>query len=139
MSSIIMDDMTYSTKQKKRILVVDDHVGITNLWRVMLEKTGDYIVREENHSSRAVETARAFRPDLLLLDISMPEIDGPEVARMVGSDDEIGDTAIVFLSSLVSAREAAAGMRVDGHRCLPKPTCVVELVRTIEDTIALAC
>ncbi len=136
--------MNYLNSPKKRILVVDDHAGITSLWRVMLEKTGGYIVREENHSSSALDAARDFRPDLLLLDISMPELDGPDVARLVGADEEIGGTAIVFLSALISPSEAAAGKRVDGHRCLPKPTCVVELVQTIESTLAqnplaLAC
>ena len=104
----------------------------------MLEKTGDYLVREENHSPRALETARSFRPDLLLLDISMPYLDGPEIARLVSADEEISETPIIFLSALISEREAAAGKRVDGHRCLPKPTCVVDLVHTIEDTLAAA-
>ena len=134
-----MTDTTIPTRAKKRILVVDDHVGITNLWRVMLEKTGSYIVREENESRYAVDAAREFRPDLMLLDISMPGLDGPEVARLVGSDEELGHTAILFLSALISPHEAAAGKLVDGHPCLPKPTCVVELVQTIEDTLALPC
>ena len=134
-----MAAMHYQPNPKKRILVVDDQAGITNLWRVLLEKTGDYIVREENHSRRAVEAARDFRPDLLLLDISMPGLDGPEVARLVGADEEIGGTPVVFLSGLVTSCEVAAGKRVDGHPCLPKPTCVVELVQTIENTLALAC
>ena len=131
--------METRTTPHKRILIVDDHKGITNLWRVMLEKTGHYVVREENHSRRAVQAARLFRPDLLLLDIDMPEIDGPELARRVRSLKELGDPAVVFLSSLISPGEAANGKRVDGHPCLPKPTCLFELVQTIEDTIALAC
>lgn len=134
-----MDDITQTTKIKKRILVVDDQAAITNLWRVMLESSGDYIVREENQSRRAVAMIRDFRPDLLLLDIDMPGLDGTEVARLVRDDEEIGDTAILFLSALVSSDETSAGKRVDGHRCLPKPTCFVEMVQTIEDTLALAC
>ncbi len=134
-----MDDITQITKLKKRILVVDDQAAITNLWRVLLEKSGGYIVREENHSRRAVEMTRDFRPDLILLDIDMPHLDGTEVARLVRGDEEIGGTAILFLSALVTPDETAAGKRVDGHRCLPKPTCFVELVQTIEDTLALAC
>ena len=122
----------------KRILVVDDHAAITSLWRVMLEKTGYYKVREENRSCDVVNTIRDFRPDLMLLDIDMPELDGPEVARLVRSDAEIGGTAIVFLSALVSPKESTQGRRVDGYPCLSKPTSVCELVQTIEETIALA-
>ena len=131
--------METRTTRNKRILIVDDHAGITNLWRVMLEKTGHYVVREENHSRRAMQVARAFRPDLLLLDIDMPGLDGPELARRVSCDKDLGDTPIIFLSSLVSPQEAATGKRVDGHPCLSKPTCVFELVQTIEDTMAVAC
>ncbi len=134
-----MADIPQLTKQKKRILVVDNQAAITNLWRVLLEKSGGYIVQEENHSRRAVAMTRDFRPDLILLDIDMPGLDGTEVARLVRSDEEIGGTAILFLSGLVTSSETSAGKRVDGHRCLPKPTCFAKLVQTIEDTLALAC
>ena len=90
-------------------------------------------------SRRAMATARHFRPDLLLLDIDMPHLDGTDIARLVRSDDEIHRTAILFLSSLVSTDEVVAGKRVEGHLCLPKPTCLISLVQTIEDTLTLAC
>ena len=48
---------------QKRILAIDDQASVTNLWRIMLEKTGHYIVQEENYSRHAVQTARRFRPD----------------------------------------------------------------------------
>ena len=69
----------------------------------------------------------------------MPGLDGPEVARLVRADEEIGGTAIIFLSSLVSA---ARGRRRQAHRRPPLPVQAdqrVELVETIEDTLALAC
>ena len=69
----------------------------------------------------------------------MPGIDGPEIARLMRADVEMSGTAIVFLSALVSPREASSGKRVEGHPCLPKPTSVCELVQTIEDTLALPC
>ncbi len=124
---------------KKRILAVDDRAAVTNLWRIMLEMTGHYVVQEENHSCQAMQAARRFRPDLLLLDIDMPGVDGPEIARLVRADAVMNGTAIVFLSSLVTPYEVALGKRVEGHPCLSKPTSVCELVQTIEDTLALAC
>ena len=128
--------MATHTKLKKRVLFVDDEASVTHLWRVMLEKTHRYDVREENDSRSALQAARDFRPDLLLLDIEMPGLDGADIARLVRSDKEIGHTAILFLSSLFSARDVAAGKRVDGHLCLPKPTSIDELVRTIDGVIS---
>ncbi len=116
-------------------MIVDDHKGITALWKIMLEKTGYYLVKEENRSERAVQTARVFRPELLLLDMDMPDLDGCEVAAKVRADASIQGTPIVFLTCLVSPREVAAGKRIQGYPCLSKPTGVDELVQVIEESI----
>ena len=131
--------MTDRPTTKRRILVVDDHQGITGLWKVLLEKTGRYTVQEENHSPQAVRTARVFRPDLMLLDMNMPQLDGCEVAAGVQADDSLAGTPIVFLTSLVTPREVAAGKRIEGYPCLSKPTSVEDLVQVIEEILALPC
>ena len=123
---------------KRRILIVDDHPGITHVLRVVLEKTGRYVVREVNRSSEAVAIARGFQPDLMLLDMDMPKLDGSQVAARVRADESLGDTAIVFLTSLVTPREVAAGKRIEGCVCLSKPTGVEELVQVIEESLAAA-
>lgn len=124
---------------KRRIMIVDDHKGITALWKVLLEKTGHYVVAEENQSSQAVSMVRAFRPDLLLLDMDMPGLNGCEVAAGVRADAFVGDTPIVFLTSLVTPREVAAGKRIEGCPCLCKPTSVEALVQVIEQNLPLPC
>ena len=65
---------------KKRILIVDDEGSITRLLKLNLEQTGDYEVATENVSKAALAAAEAFRPDLMLLDVMMPGLDGGALA-----------------------------------------------------------
>ena len=71
---------------KQRILVVDDEPSITRLLKLNLEQTGRYEVRVENLGARAYEAAQEFMPDLVLLDIMMPDMDGSDVAASLKED-----------------------------------------------------
>ena len=68
-------------EEKPRILIIDDNRDFTYSAKVALERTGRYSVWEENEPARAHQTAQHIKPDLVLLDIAMPETDGGEVAR----------------------------------------------------------
>jgi len=110
-----------STK-KRRILLVDDEVSITRALAVYLEENGDCEVRVENVGSRALATARDFRPDLIFLDIMMPDADGSALAAEMKTDPVLRTIPIVFLTALVSQHEARGGtMRIGGHPFLAKP------------------
>ena len=69
-----------------RILIVDDNPRFSHSARLILQQSGQYVVCEENDAAAAVETARSFRPDLTLLDLIMPGVDGAEVAAQIESD-----------------------------------------------------
>jgi CheY-like chemotaxis protein len=71
---------------KPRILIVDDDPRFSHSARLILQQSGQYVVCEENDAAGAVETARSFRPDLTLLDLIMPGVDGAEVAAQIESD-----------------------------------------------------
>src|SRR3990172_10649558 len=110
-----------STK-KRRILLVDDEVSITRALAVYLEENGDCEVRVENVGSRALATARDFRPDLIFLDIMMPDADGSALAAEMKTDPVLRTIPILFLPALVSQHEARGGtMRIGGHPVLAKP------------------
>jgi two-component system phosphate regulon response regulator PhoB len=127
------------TKQKKRVMVVDDEQGFTEMVRMSLEQMGNYSVCEVNDPRKAVSAARTFMPELILLDVMMPEMDGGDVASALGGDAELADVPLIYLTALVSKEEApAAGMRNPRHRFLPKPTSMVELMETIDETLARA-
>ena len=122
-------------KQKRRILIVDDDPESTHLVKILLEKTGNYLVREENDPDEAHQSARNFRPDAILLDIMMPNTDGSEVAAQIEADPELRSTPIIFLTALVTEPETKAGLRIEGHRSLAKPINIPELIDQIEDSL----
>jgi two-component system sensor histidine kinase/response regulator len=118
-------------KQIPRILIVDNDPDATHLVKVLLERTGHYLVLEENDATKAHQSARNFRPDLILLDIMMPETDGGEVAARIEADPELHDTPIIFLTALVTRAEAKSGLNIQGHPFLAKPVSIPELINAI--------
>jgi two-component system sensor histidine kinase/response regulator len=119
-------------KEKRRILIVDNDPNTTHLVKVLLERTGHYVVLEENDATKAHQSARNFRPDLILLDVVMPETDGGEIAARVEADPELHNTPIIFLTALVTRAEAKTGLHIQGHPFLAKPVSIPELINAIE-------
>jgi CheY-like chemotaxis protein len=120
-------------KEKRRILIVDNDRNATHLVKVLLERAGHYLVLEENDATKAHQSARDFRPDLILLDIVMPETDGGEVAARIEADAELQSTPIIFLTALVTRAEAKSGLSIQGHPFLAKPVSIPELIDAIEE------
>lgn len=126
-----------SAKAKRRILVVDDDPNNSHLLKVLLERSGPYVVLEENHDTEAHQTARSFKPDLILLDVAMQELDGGEVAEQIQADRELHDTPIIFLTALVTKAEAKSGLHIEGRPVVAKPINIPELIETIETHLRL--
>ena len=120
--------------QPKRILIVDDEAGFTRLLKLTLEGTKRYLVREENDGSQALVTARQFRPELILLDIVMPKVDGGDVARQITSDPMLSGVKIIFLTAIVSKQEAHAN-GIGGFPFMAKPVSLAALTEMIEETL----
>jgi CheY-like chemotaxis protein len=74
---------------KKRILLIDDDPSFTRLLKLNLEETGAYEVRTENRGTAALTAAREFKPDLILLDVVMPDMGGGDVAFQIGADRNV--------------------------------------------------
>ena len=121
-----------AVKEKRRILIVDNDRDSSHLVKVLLEKTGAYLVLEENDPTKAQRTALDFRPDLILLDIMMPDTDGGEIAAQLHADPELQRTPIIFLTALVTKAEAEAGLHIQGHPFLAKPINIPDLIKGIE-------
>ena len=120
---------------KPRILIVDDNPRFSHSARLILQQSGQYVVCEENDAASAVETARSFRPDLILLDLVMPQLDGAEVAAQVESDWALHGVPIVFVTGLVTRDEARNGHRIDGHRVVSKPVSSFDLLGAVEESL----
>jgi len=115
----------------KRVLVVDDETGFTRLLKLTLEKSGDYVVREENDGTQAWLVAREFKPDIVFLDIVMPKIDGGDVAAQIKSDPSLSHVPIVFLTAIVSSKEG--GQEIGGFPFLAKPVSVDAIKQAIAE------
>ena len=122
-------------EEKPRILIVDDNHDFTYSAKLGLERTGRYSVWEENEPARAHQTAQRVKPDLILLDIAMPETDGGEVAARIESDPTLHRTPIVFLTALVTKAETRSGLRIQGHSFLAKPISFSDLIAGIEENL----
>jgi CheY-like chemotaxis protein len=121
----------------KRILIIDDETSFTEMVKINLEATRHYEVCTENYSPKAVETARKFRPDLILLDFIMPDMDGGDVAAALKQDPLLKSIPIVFVTAIVSNREIGSdGTCVSGGQLmLAKPVSLTNLVRCIQDKL----
>jgi DNA-binding response OmpR family regulator len=118
---------------KKRILVVDDEVALTRIIKLNLERTGNYEVRTENMGSMAIPAAKEFRPDLIFLDVMMPDMSGDEVAALLKEDPMLSNIAFIFMTAIVTKEETQAmGTNIGGNMFLAKPVKTEELIATIE-------
>ena len=118
----------------KKILLVDDEVALTRMTKLVLERTGKYEVLTENIGSKAIAAVRKFRPDIIFLDIMMPEMSGDAIAQELREDKELADIPIVFLTAIVSKKETnTLGSVIGGNRFLAKPVKADDLLKVIEE------
>ncbi len=123
--------------EKKKILIVDDEAMFTRMVRMNLEQSGLYEVKEENRAPHALIAAREFKPDLILLDVIMPGMDGGELANQFKHDSILRKTPIVFLTATVSKSEAKeTGYMSGGYLFLAKPVSLKVLLKTVEDHLS---
>lgn len=114
---------------QKRILIVDDEESFTRLVKLNLEAAGNYRVRTENRAPHALAAAKEFRPDLILLDVMMPDMDGGDIAAALQSDPDMKRIPIVFLTAAVRKEEVnSRGGLVGGAPCLAKPVSAETLI-----------
>ena len=118
------------TINKKRILLIDDEQSFIRMLKLNLEETGAYEVRAENRGTRALAAARQFNPDLILLDVIMPDMGGGDVAFQIEADPNVKDTPIVFLTAVVKKGEQGI---IAGHDFIAKPVTVEEVIDCIEE------
>lgn len=118
---------------KKKILVVDDESRITRMIQRNLEVTGNYEVQTENDSIAALATARRFEPDLVVLDVMMPGMDGGEVLALLREEPKLHHVPVIFLTAIVTQEETGhQGKEIGGRFFLAKPVKTEDLIEAIE-------
>lgn len=105
----------------KKILVVDDEENIVYALKLLLEKTG-YTVATAHNGTLALEVYKDFNPDLVLLDIMMPELDGFETARILRTLDLESQLRILFLTAKGAALDKMLAYEKGGDDYIVKPS-----------------
>jgi CheY-like chemotaxis protein len=123
--------------RKQRILIVDDESAFIRLLKLALEKKRRYKVQDENDPTRALATARKFKPDLFLLDFVMPKAHGGDVAVKIRAEPRFRHTPILFLSGTVTKRRGEAA-QIAGFEALAKPITLEDLLAAIDRNLAAA-
>lgn len=121
----------------KRILIIDDEKAFTEMVKLNLESTGLYEVMIENQSVQALPTALNCLPDLILLDVIMPDYEGPDVLNEIREHPVLQHIPIIFLTATVTPDEAKnQDGGIGGHIFLPKPTSLKDLMTCIDRELA---
>ena len=117
-----------------RVLVIDDEAPIRLLCRVNLEAQ-KMVVLEAADGPSGLETARAETPDVILLDVMMPGLDGWRVAEELLDDERTSGIPIVFLTARAELRDRARGIDLGGVDYVTKPFNPVELAPLVRDLL----
>lgn len=108
------------SKQNYKILVVDDEPDILEILQYNLEKEG-YTVRVAGNGKKGVEEAKSFLPDLILLDIMMPDQDGVETCRQIRGLSELQNVYVIFLTARAEEYSEIAAFDVGADDYIVKP------------------
>ena len=123
-----------SDNDQMRVLVIDDEAPIRLLCRVNLEAEGIEVLEAADGPS-GLEKARAEIPDVVLLDVMMPGLDGWRVAEELLDDDRTAEIPIVFLTARAELRDRARGLDLGGVDYVTKPFNPVELAPLVRDLL----
>lgn len=123
----------------KRILLIDDEKGFTNVLKHSLEETGAYQVDVVNDPRKALDRVREERPDLIILDIVMPHLDGGDIVNLLDSDPDLCAIPVLVLTAMIRPETTGAGMvQAANFSMLAKPVEIDTLIQSIEIKLSTA-
>ena len=117
-----------------RVLVIDDEAPIRLLCRVNLEAEGMDVLEAADGPS-GLDEARAKEPDVVLLDVMMPGLDGWRVAEQLLEDDRTSEIPIIFLTARAEFRDRARGLDIGGVDYVTKPFNPLDLAPLVRDLL----
>ncbi|MGK0185676.1 MAG: CheY-like chemotaxis protein [Verrucomicrobiales bacterium] len=126
-----MNQEQTAQRGKRRILAIDDETGFLATLAMNLEDL-NFEVRAESDPKVTLEVACEFNPDIILLDIVMPEVDGLQLLSAIRQDEELKNTRIIMLTALAAGLDAG-GVTDHGTLFLAKPVSMSRLVHCINE------
>ena len=118
----------------KKILIVDDELSILVPLKYLLEKKG-YETELAQSGKEAIEKIEEFQPDLVLLDIMLPDLDGYEIYHMIRQQEKWQSIRIVFLTAKNQETDMAKGLAMGADAYITKPFSNVQLIDKIRELI----
>ncbi len=122
--------------KQKKILIVDDEPNILMSLEYAFKKK-DFEVFIARDGTEAIEISNREKPNLILLDIMMPEMDGYETLKQVKDNEDLAHTKIVFLSAKSKEKDVEKGLKMGADRYLTKPFSLKKVISEIEELLAL--
>ena len=120
---------------KKKILIVDDEEDILHFLELVLKERG-YQVLTAGSGREAIEKARRARPDLVLLDIMMPQMDGWEVLKLLRVDEATAAIPVAMVSARTDPRDRVQGLQEGAVDYICKPFALEDLLAKVESIFA---
>src|SRR5215467_5161401 len=115
----------------KKIFLIEDDADLYSLLKYNLEKEG-YTMTGLQTGKGALELCRQARPDLILLDIMLPDSDGLDICKRIRKDPELGSTPVIFLTARASETDRIVGLELGANDYVVKPFFVRELIARIK-------
>lgn len=119
----------------KKILVIDDHLETVELIEMTLRRQGYEVIGVQS-GAMGIEKAEAERPDLILLDIMMPDMDGLTVCRRIRNNERLNQIPVIMFTAKTQAEEKLMGFEAGADDYLTKPTRPEELIARVEAILA---
>jgi CheY-like chemotaxis protein len=124
-------------EKKTEILIIDDEVDFCRFIKLNLESTSKYNVHIAASGKNGIQAAKNSKPDLILLDVFMPEMDGTVVAEHLLEDASTRDIPIIFLTAVATKRDVdGGGGMIGGRHMIAKPVSTDELISTIRSVLS---
>ncbi|KPJ69875.1 hypothetical protein AMJ44_02100 [candidate division WOR-1 bacterium DG_54_3] len=122
-------------EKTKKILVVDDEPDVASLLTLMLKSQG-YNVIAAGDGQEALEKARAEVPDLIVLDIMLPKLDGYKVARMLKFDEKFSHIPIIMLTAKIQEKDRKTGLEMGADAYVTKPFDTMQLLEKVKEVLS---
>ncbi|MCA9264011.1 MAG: response regulator [Planctomycetales bacterium] len=122
---------------KRKILIVDDDEELVELLADVFERDGRFDIRTTNNGFDAGMLVKEFRPDVVVLDVMLPDINGKEVCQRVRSDETLDDVRIICISGMVEADKVADLRSAGANDFMQKPFEVEKLLERVCNLLEL--
>ena len=118
----------------KKLLIVDDEDGVRALVRMTLD-SGVYEIFEASEGFEALDLAREHRPDLVLLDVMLPDVSGMDVCRKIKDDPDLASTTVVMLTARAQTNDVGDAEEAGADGYFTKPFSPIALPRKVESIL----